>query len=218
MRKSRMILAGAALAVGLGAMASAPAADANQNFSSAQIAGATIEQGGRTGYIWVLDGKRVGTGSGGLVQEEFGCVYLESAGGWVVDVASSDVSSGGDFEGGCGPLNVDIDPVLQKGTAKGTIETWRYNPETNESEPSTISVDVAWEGKGNLRPVVGHGEYLGMDPDQQSGYGSVWFDLGAGRSAAAAGRLISAEGASVEGPSTFADIFEGVNVFVTTYA
>jgi hypothetical protein len=113
---------------------------------------------------------------------------------------------------------VFVDPLLNMARAKGTISTWHYNPETNEVEASSVRVDVTWQGQGNLSPYVGHSEYLATDPDQQSGYATFGFDLGAGRKAIAKGSLDSSKGSDVEGSSPNEGIYEGSNVFVSTFA
>lgn len=222
MRRSRKVLAVALLVLmGLSltaTMANASAADAFANFSSARIASACFEARDSTVCVTGWDGTGIGNGPGGVYREEWGCVSIYPKDVWILDVASAESSSIGGYEGGCGPLDVDIDPTLSRARVKGTIQTDRYNPETYEWEPSSVRVDMSWRGRGNLTPFVNHSESVGADPDRQSGYVSFGFDLGSGRTAVAKGSVVSETQGTFEGSTDTGYIFGGTNVFVNTYA
>lgn len=123
--------------------------------------------------------------------------------------ASIDDFSTGGFDSGCGELEVTVDPLLNQATAKGTIDSHCFDCDGSfSSTPSTITVDVTWQGNGPHRLRTNpDGTFVEAEPQRESAQVHAELRLLLARDAVATGTLESAElGNAAQGPSSSAEL------------
>lgn len=219
MARSRLLLAGVTLAIGLFATGPSHAeVGAGAAFEVARGAGALMRSGSLAAEAFGFSGLIVSTGPG-VVNSQYGCAVVGSFAGKPGRSGFTEHGSDQRVDIGCGRLSLTVDPLLQAATLKGTLRSWLYNFETGEEgERSSIVVNLTFAGVGLIRPILTESEYFDARPLPPAAFLFVAVGTGAGRDASAKGSVTSAALGAVEGATEEAAIFEGANVYLDAFA
>ena len=140
-------------------------------------------------------------------------MFLSFVEGAAIDTAnyytfSSCISlfGGSEFESGCGILEIDMDPLLARGTVRGEIATHLSPTCCWEGRPGRIRVDILLEAAdvpipGPIPPVGAHQCAVGV-----TAFGGIYLS----RAATPSGTLVSEDHGSLMGLAKDASLAQGV--------